>query len=88
MAAFMQLLPKGFTGDSYRSTENTVFIVVEGSGSIEIGGARFDFAAHDIFVVPSWCDYRLRAEGEAVLFSFSDRAAQETLGLWREEARA
>jgi len=25
------------------------------------------------------------AQSEAVLFSFSDRAAQEKLGLWREE---
>ena len=88
MAAFMQLLPRGFKGESYRSTENAVFNVVEGSGSIGIGEERFEFAPHDIFVVPAWCSYRLKAEGEAVLFSFSDRAAQETLGLWREETKA
>ena len=28
---------------------------------------------------------RHEAKGEAVLFSFSDRAIQEKLGLWREE---
>jgi gentisate 1,2-dioxygenase len=26
------------------------------------------------------------AEGDAVLFSFSDRPAQKALGLWREQA--
>jgi gentisate 1,2-dioxygenase len=37
-----------------------------------------------VFVAPSWEPYRLTAEGECVLFSYSDRAAQEALGFWRE----
>ena len=67
-----------------RSTESTVFCVVEGSGSVAIGETRFDFAPHDVFVVPSWEPYRLDAQGDCVLFSYSDRAAQEALGFWRE----
>jgi gentisate 1,2-dioxygenase len=84
MTAFMQLLPARFAGGGYRSTESTVFCVVEGRGSAAIGEARFDFAPHDVFVVPSWEPYRLDALGECVLFSYSDRAAQEALGFWRE----
>ena len=38
-----------------------------------------------MFVAPSWAPQRHRAESEAVIFSFSDRAAQEKLGIWREE---
>ena len=37
MATFMQFLPDRFTGRTYRSTESTVFCVVEGRGSVAIG---------------------------------------------------
>jgi gentisate 1,2-dioxygenase len=88
MAVFMQLLPAGFAGEAYRSTDGTVFSVVEGSGVVEIAGNALAFCPRDIFVVPSWTPYRLKSKDEAVLFSFSDRAAQETLGFWREETGA
>ena len=39
-----------------------------------------------MFVVPSWYSVAHEADDDAVLFSFSDRAAQKALGLWREEA--
>ena len=85
MAVCMQWLPKGFACRPYRSTEGTVFCVVEGRGSATIGAVRFHFAPHDVFVVPSWETYRLNAEAECVLFGYSDRAAQEALGFWREQ---
>jgi gentisate 1,2-dioxygenase len=53
---------------------------------VSIGDSRWDFAPHDIFVVPSWEFYRLDAATDCVLFSYSDRAAQEALGFWREES--
>jgi gentisate 1,2-dioxygenase len=86
MAAFLQFLPHGFSGGSYRSTEGTVFAVVEGEGQVDLGGEKFAFAQHDVFVVPPWTPYRVIGAKETVLFSFSDRAAQDTLGFWREEA--
>jgi gentisate 1,2-dioxygenase len=43
------------------------------------------FEPHDVFVVPPWTHYHLTAASECVLFSLSDRAAQETLGFWREQ---
>ena len=84
MAVFMQLLPAGFAGRIYRSTDGTVFAVAEGEGSVEAGGQKFAFAPHDVFVVPPWCPYRLTAARATVLFSYSDRAGQEALGFWRE----
>ena len=59
MAAFMQRLPKGFEGRNYRTTDGTVYCVVEGKGSVDIGATRLEFAPHDVFVVPSWEMYRL-----------------------------
>ncbi|HXX21355.1 MAG TPA: gentisate 1,2-dioxygenase [Candidatus Acidoferrum sp.] len=84
MSAAIQLLPAGFRTAPYRSTDGTVFVVVEGRGRSEIGDATFDWAENDVFVAPSWAPQRHDAGTEATLFSFSDRAAQEKLGLWRE----
>jgi gentisate 1,2-dioxygenase len=84
IATFIQMLPKGFRGASCRSTDGAVYSVVEGRGRARIGGEAFEFEKLDAFVVPSWMPLELEASEEAVLFSFSDRAAQEALGLWRE----
>jgi gentisate 1,2-dioxygenase len=85
IGAFMQLLPAGFGGAPYRSTDGTVFVAVEGEGETVIGDTIFRWKPRDIFVVPSWQWHRHRTTGEAVLFSFSDRPVQEKLSLWREE---
>jgi gentisate 1,2-dioxygenase len=86
MAVYVQWLPKGFPGRSYRGTDGAVFCVVEGTGSVTIGETRFDFVPHDVFVVPSWEAHQWKADADSILFSYSDRAAQEALGFWREEA--
>ncbi len=84
MAVFMQWLPRGFSGREYRSTDGAVFCVVEGQGGVDIGETHFDLAPRDVFVVPSWEPYRFEARADCVIFSYSDRAAQEALGFWRE----
>jgi gentisate 1,2-dioxygenase len=85
ISVFIQWLPKNYSGQIYRSTESSIFCVVEGTGRVHAGGIEFSFAPHDIFVVPSWIPHRIESDTECVLFSYSDRAPQETLGLWREE---
>jgi gentisate 1,2-dioxygenase len=50
-----------------------------------IGDKTFRWKKRDHFVVPSWAKVEHRAEGDAVLFSFSDRPVQEKLDLWRED---
>jgi len=85
ISVFIQWLPKRFSGQTYRSTESSIFCAVEGTGRVHAGDTEFGFTPHDIFVVPSWIPYRIEADAECVLFSYSDRAPQETLGLWREE---
>jgi gentisate 1,2-dioxygenase len=85
IAAFLQLLPKGFAGKAYRSTDSTIYSVVEGRGRTRIGSTTLTWGPRDIFVVPSWQPVSHEATEQAVLFSASDRAAQKALGLWREE---
>jgi gentisate 1,2-dioxygenase len=85
IAAFLQLLPKGFESVAYRSTDATIFCAAEGRGTTRIGDQQFEWRPRDVFVVPSWTPVTHRAQDESVLFSFSDRPAQEALGLWREQ---
>jgi len=86
IAAYLQLLPRGFRGKSHRSTDGTVYSVVEGCGRSQVGDQSFEWGPKDVFVVPSWCKVAHEAAEDAVLFSFSDRPVQKALGLWREEA--
>jgi gentisate 1,2-dioxygenase len=85
MSTFMQLLPKGFETKPYRSTDSTVFVPVEGTGSTTVGGETFDWEPHDVIVIPSWMKYTHKADTEATIFSYSDRGPQELLGYWRDE---
>ena len=90
MATFLQLLPRGFAGLPHRSTDGTVYSVVEGHGRARIRqGADetvLDFGPRDHFVVPSRASLRLEAPaGDCVLFSYSDRPVQAAIGLLREE---
>ncbi|AIB15932.1 gentisate 1,2-dioxygenase (plasmid) [Azospirillum argentinense] len=85
MSAFMQLLPKDFATSAYRSTDATIFAVVEGRGTTTIDGQPFTWGPKDVFVVPSWKWVSHHADEDAVIFSYSDRIAQQKLGLWRED---
>lgn len=79
----IQLLPDGST-TPYRSTDATVFACAEGKGRSHVGDTVLEWGARDVFVVPSWQPVVHEADGDAVLFSYSDRPVQEKLGLWRE----
>src|SRR5467141_3237020 len=70
---------------AYRSTDGTIYSVVEGEGRVRIGDEAFEYEARDTFVAPSWAPLRFEAKGATVLFSFSDRPGQEAMGLWREK---
>jgi len=85
MATFIQLLPKGFKTQPYRSTASTVFVCTEGGGKTTVGDQTLDWGPRDIFVVPSWATHVHAARSDAVLFSYSDRGVQEKLGFFREQ---
>jgi gentisate 1,2-dioxygenase len=85
LATMIRLLPQGFATQPYRSSDAVVLVGVEGSGEIRLGEQRFAIEPHDVVVVPGWVAYSLHASNDLVLFSYSDRVAQEKLGLWREQ---
>jgi gentisate 1,2-dioxygenase len=86
IGAFLQVLPRGFRGKPYRATDSTIYATVEGRGQSRVGDTTLSWGPRDVFVVPSWAPVSHEATEEAVLFSFSDRPAQQVLGLWREQA--
>jgi gentisate 1,2-dioxygenase len=86
MGAQLALLPKGFKGNDYRATDGTIFVCVEGGGSTKVENETLEWGPNDVFVVPSWKRYAHTAKARTVLFSISDRPAQEKLGIWREDA--
>jgi gentisate 1,2-dioxygenase len=84
MGAWLAMFPKGFKGEPYRATDGTIFVCVEGEGSTTVDAKVLEWGPNDVFVVPSWKSYAHHAPDGAVLFSISDRPAQEALGIWRE----
>lgn len=88
MAAFLQLLPAGFQGQSLRGSDSRVFMAVEGEGRTMIGDETFDWKENDVFVVPNWTSHQHSTSRDSILFSFSDQAALENLNLWREDRSA
>jgi gentisate 1,2-dioxygenase len=85
MSAFCHKVPAGFLTQKQRSTDGMVFVGVEGTGNIEINGEDHLIKPRDVVVVPAWSWRSIMAESDLVLFSYSDRTAQEKLGLWRGE---
>jgi gentisate 1,2-dioxygenase len=88
VSAHCRLIPKGKTTLPRRSTDGTIFVVVEGSGTMRVRGvssADHKLGLKDVVVVPSWHEVVIEADEELVLFGLSDKAAQEKLKLYREE---
>lgn len=86
IACFASLLQPGQHTKAHRHTGGTVYHVIQGSGCSIIGGKFFEWNEKDTFVVPSWNYHEHLATTEAVLFSYSDSAMLQPLGLYREEA--
>jgi gentisate 1,2-dioxygenase len=88
MGASIQLLPAGFKGKAHKHTGSFVYQCAKGKGYSIINGKRYDWAARDIFCVPSWAwheHHNLSETEEACLFSFNDLPVMEKLGLYQEK---
>lgn len=85
ISAHVRLLPEGFESKPRRSTDGTIFVVVEGTGEAVIEGEAIALKPRDIVVVPSWKSVAFKAASRLVLFGYSDKACQEKLNLYKEE---
>lgn len=66
-----------------REVGSSVFQVFEGAGEVVLGGAAYALDTGDLFVVPSWVPWALRAGTQFDLFRFSDAPIMERLGFMR-----
>jgi gentisate 1,2-dioxygenase len=64
-----------------------VMAVADGRGTLQIADRSFAFSSRDIHAIPGWNWRSFKASEDCFLFFFSDRVAQEKLGLFREERR-
>ena len=91
ISTYLQRIPGGFVGVPYRTTEGSVYCVVEGCGKVKIeqAGSTFEYEwkPRDTFVVPCWATQHWSVDSDdgAVVFCATDRGLQEKFGIWREE---
>jgi gentisate 1,2-dioxygenase len=85
ISAHVRLMPAGFETRDRRSTDGTIFVVVEGEGQAVVEGETIALSPREILVVPSWKTVRFKAQSQLVLFGYSDKACQEKLNLYKEE---
>lgn len=71
-----------------RRTWNTIYHVVAGSGETVVGEKKLSWGPRDTFSLPSWfwCEHRVEATQDAVLFSITDEPIFRAFALDRMEA--
>ena len=84
-----QLLRPGEATGWKRETANAFYIVLDGEGTTEIAGRRFDWQENDLFVVPNflWRRHINRGPKDAVLYLCSDRPLFDKIGQYRAQGR-
>ncbi len=87
IATWLTHLPKGFETAPMRSTDGQVVIVVEGEVTFQIDDKTMTLGESDVGVIPAWNTRQMRASKDAIVFTFSDRSAQEKLAFYHEERR-
>ncbi len=75
----------GTTTARVRHVGSSVWQVFSGTGTVDIGSARYDVEKGDLFAVPSWVPVSIEAKSDLDAFRFSDEPVYEALGLYRVE---
>ena len=80
-----QMLRRGEKTLPLRHTASTIYFVLEGEGSLEVDGERFDWSKNDFFVVPShrWRHFENGGARDAILYSYTDAPLIEKIGHYR-----
>ena len=70
-------------------TDQVIDGVLDGEGTTEIAGHRFDWRQNDLFVIPNflWRRHINRGRRDAVLYLCSDRPLFEKIGQYRAQGR-
>ena len=88
---YIQAIRGGQHTAAHRHTTSVVDHVVSGGGTSIVDGEELSWEQGDTFCIPSWAlhEHENRSPREAaILFSFTNQYAYESLGLYREEPAA
>ena len=85
IALHVQQMSAGFTSAERRTTANSLFTVIEGSGRTVVDGETLDWQVGDIIAVPAWRPYQHFVSEDARLVRASDEPVFTALGLLRAE---
>jgi len=87
MSSYLQLIRKDEHTWAHRHVASTVYHVAEGGGTSIVAGQRLEWEVGDTFVVPAWAWHEhASSQGDAVLFSYTNRPVLQAFGLERLEA--
>jgi len=86
MGLAVERLATGMRTRLQRSTASRCFVVMQGTGTSDVGPARFDWRAGDTIAVPTWTWYEHRATADSQLFELSDEPVMRMCNYWRHEA--
>jgi gentisate 1,2-dioxygenase len=84
MALSMIELKRGQSTKTRKVMANSVFGVVQGTGTTEVEGTTLAWNRGDVIVVPSWREHTHRSDDGAVLFRVTDEPVMRKLGFLRE----
>jgi len=84
-----QLLRPGEQTKTKRETCNTFVVVIDGTGTTEVGGQKFDWGPNDIMMLPNflWRRHKNTGKGDAVLYTVSDSALMKNIGQYRAQGK-
>src|SRR5262249_39314275 len=82
----MKRIDAGSTSRQYRPTANRVFLILEGSGTTDMGGQKFAWRRGDALVAPTWATTEHRFESDTLLFALSDEPLMRFRHYYRFEA--
>jgi len=75
--------PSGWRNAPYRHASNTVYVVMQGSGTSKIGDTSFEWNFGDTIAAPAWSRIEHKASADTVMFAMSD----ENLMRWTQYYR-
>ena len=86
MSLTVERLTVGASTRRYRTTANTIFHVMEGSGDTTIGNKHFFWTRGDTIAAPCWHTISHQATSDAQLFELSDEPLLRFSNYYRFEA--
>jgi len=86
MGLYVERIEGGTRTRRHRSTANTAFLILEGSGKTNVDRSTFAWRRGDVVIIPTWTAFEHIAENDSVLFELSDEPLMRSLRYFRFEA--